>query len=139
MHGLGSSCTDFLHLGRDSLATILSNSGYDVYLANSRGVNNLKHKRLSKDSSEFWNFSVHELGIYDLPAKIDYILRKTKRKSLSYIGHSQAGTSLLIMLSMRPEYNRKLRDVHLLAPGAFLAHSPTSPFWIICRLVVREN
>lgn len=41
---------------------------------------------------------------------------KTNQKKLTYIGFSQGTTSFLVLASMRPEYNDKLLDVHLLAP-----------------------
>lgn len=39
----------------------------------------------------FWDFSWHEIGYYDLPAMIDYILKETGFTKLGYIGHSQVG------------------------------------------------
>lgn len=101
-------------------AYILADAGYDVWLGNARGTepsrthvhlkpNGLRQKR-------YWTFSWHEIGEVDLPAVIDHILSKTNQKKLSYVGHSQGTTALLVMASMRPEYNDKLLDVHLMAP-----------------------
>lgn len=64
--------------------------------------------------------SWHEIGVYDIPAIIDHILNTTNQKKLNYIGHSQGTTSFFVLASMRPEYNEKLLDVHLLAPVANL-------------------
>lgn len=36
---------------------------------------------------------------YDLPASIDFVLQRTKRKSLSYIGHSQGTTQMFAALA----------------------------------------
>ena len=44
------------------------------------------------------------------------MLNATNQKKLIYIGFSQGTTSFLAFASMRPEYNSKLLDVHLLAP-----------------------
>lgn len=108
-----------------SLAYVLADHGYDVWLANSRGnVYSRRHK--SKDpnswSGDFWNFSWYEMGIFDHPAIIDYILYKTGFPKLYYIGHSQGTTSLLVLLSERPEYNEKMYAASLMAPAAYFTH-----------------
>lgn len=40
----------------------------------------------------FLCYSFHELGIYDIPATIYFILEKTQQDELYYIGHSQGAT-----------------------------------------------
>lgn len=60
--------------------------------------------------------------MYDLPAMIDYVLKKTKSPGLHYIGHSQGWTTLMVMLSMMPERNQKLISAHGLAPVAYLGN-----------------
>lgn len=57
---------------------------------------------------KFWDFSWHEIGIFDIPASIDYILKYTNQTKLSYVGHSQGVTSFFVMLSELPEYNDKI-------------------------------
>lgn len=66
--------------------------------------------------------SWHEIGYYDLPAMIDYILKKTGHSQLYYIGHSQGTTSFYVMGSERPEYNAKIKAMINLAPVAFLSN-----------------
>lgn len=39
--------------------------------------------------------SWHDIGVYDVPAAIDYILELTNKKRLSYAGVSQGGAVLL--------------------------------------------
>lgn len=102
----------------------MADAGYDVWLGNARGTEpSRQHTRFDPEGStqkEYWNFSWHEIGVHDIKSIIDHILKKTAQKKLSYIGHSQGTTSFLVMTSMRPEYNDKLSDVHLLAPVANL-------------------
>lgn len=64
-------------------------------------------------------FSFHELGVYDLPATIDHVLKVTRREKLLYIGHSQGSTQFWVMTSVRPEYNEKVALAIGLAPAAF--------------------
>ena len=103
----------------------MSNNGYDVWLGNSRGNDHgLKHKRFNSTSKEFWDFSWNEIGYYDVPAMIDYVLDQTNSSKAFYVGHSQGCTVCMVMLSTRPEYNEKLFQTHLLAPAVFMKHFP---------------
>lgn len=67
--------------------------------------------------SYFWDFTWYEMGIYDNSAVIDYILRGTGNEKLYYVGHSQGTTTLMVLLSERPEYNEKIYAASLMAPG----------------------
>jgi len=97
-------------------------------MGNARGnTNSRKHTWMSPESRAFWEFSWHEIGLYDLPAMIDYVLAKTGQSATHYIGHSQGTTSFFVMGSMRPEYNNKIRSMHALAPVAFMSNL-FSPF-----------
>lgn len=60
---------------------------------------------------------------------IDYILNVTSQSSLFYIGYSQGGTVLMILLSTQPKYNSKIQTAILLAPVAFMSNIPCP----ICR------
>lgn len=76
----------------DFLGYVLSDLGYDVWMGNARGNRYSKnHTSLNSDYVEFWDFTFHEMGKYDLPANIDYILANTGYDQLHYIGHSQVG------------------------------------------------
>lgn len=126
MHGLMAASSDFVMTGpKIALAYYLADNGFDVWMGNARGnKHSTNHTRLSADSREFWTFSWHEIGFYDLPAMIDFVLAATGALKTFYVGHSQGTTSLLVFLSMHPEYNRKITQAHLLTPAAFMAHLP---------------
>ncbi|XP_033217101.1 lipase 3-like [Belonocnema kinseyi] len=134
-HGLLSSSADWVLLGpQKALAYLLVDQGYDVWLVNVRGNSYSQfHKKWNVKDREFWDFSFHEIALYDVPAMIDYILEKTKQSSLHYIGYSQGTTSFYAMVSEKPEYNAKVRSMISLAPIAFLANQK-SP---LLKLVVR--
>ncbi|XP_011705273.1 PREDICTED: lipase 1-like, partial [Wasmannia auropunctata] len=89
-HGLLCNSALWVISGKDKgLAFILANQGYDVWLGNFRGnVYSRTHVSLSPSDSKFWNFSFHEMGIYDLPATISYIKDTTSQPLYSYIGLS---------------------------------------------------
>ncbi|KAG5668710.1 hypothetical protein PVAND_016639 [Polypedilum vanderplanki] len=125
VHGICCTSSEFLSSKRTSLAIFLFENGFDVFLGNVRGNKYSKsHKNLNHENKEFWNFSLHELGIFDLAAFIDFILKFTKNKKLFYIGHSQGATIPLILLSSKPEYNEKIYQLHLSAPAPFMSHFP---------------
>lgn len=79
------------------------------------------------DAKEFWDFSWHELGVYDLPSMIDYILETTNENSLLCAGHSQGTTAFYVMASEMPSYNAKIKVQFSLSPIAYMCHM-TSPF-----------
>lgn len=120
-HGLGTTSDSFQILEDDSLAFTLQQEGYDVWLGNTRGNSfSERHATLSTHTTEFWDFSYHEIGLYDVANTINYILEKTDQKSMRYIGFSQGATALLVLLSLKPEYNEKIEQAHLISPGVYL-------------------
>ncbi|XP_066249785.1 lipase 3-like isoform X1 [Euwallacea similis] len=129
-HGMGGSGENFVFIGPpDALAFYLADRGYDVWIFNARGTHySRKHRSLNpnRDRKKYWNFSWHEIGVYDLPATINYIQKETGVDSIFYVGHSQGTTILFVMLSQLPEMNEKIRVGAMLAPSAFhwLTHSP---------------
>ncbi|KAI5646483.1 alpha/beta hydrolase fold domain-containing protein [Phthorimaea operculella] len=121
-HGIGDSSDSWLVLGpANSLAYLLSDAGYDVWLYNARGNKYSKRHTRNLTSKRYWNFSYEEMGSQDLPACIDYILRSTSRQELAYVGFSQGTTIFFVMCSMRPEYNDKIKHAILLAPVAWVS------------------
>jgi pimeloyl-ACP methyl ester carboxylesterase len=85
---------------------------------------------------EFWVSlsSWHEIGMYDLPAMVDYVLRVTGHSDLHFVGHSMGATIAVVMLSERPQYNDKLKITILLAPVIKLEHNTSifrhsAPLW----------
>lgn len=57
------------------------------------------------------------MGMYDIPAFVDYILAHTKALDLHLVGHSMASTAALVTLSERPEYNAKIRLASFMSPA----------------------
>ncbi|KFQ25747.1 Lipase member M, partial [Mesitornis unicolor] len=117
-HGfLGEGSNWVENLANNSLGFILADSGYDVWLGNSRGTSwSQRHQHLSADQDEFWDFSFHEMAMYDLPAMIDFVLQKTGQQQIYYTGHSQGSTIAFIAFSSMPELARKIKMFFALAP-----------------------
>ncbi|XP_052028492.1 gastric triacylglycerol lipase isoform X3 [Apodemus sylvaticus] len=128
-HGLIASATNWItNLPNNSLAFILADAGYDVWLGNSRG-NTWSRKNIyySPDSVEFWAFSFDEMAKYDLPATIDFIVQKTGQEKIHYVGHSQGTTIGFIAFSTNPALAKKIKTFYALAPVATVKYTQ-SPF-----------
>ncbi|XP_063826002.1 lipase 1-like [Ostrinia nubilalis] len=125
VHGVLDSADTFVIRGNDSVALNLAEAGYDVWIANCRGNKySRRHVKLSPDLDKaFWDYSLHEMGIYDLPATIDFILEKTGKAKLSAIGHSEGNTIFYVLGSLMPEYNEKVSVMIALGPIAYFHHA----------------
>ena len=103
---------------KDSLAFMLVDAGFDVYLANSRGNRySREHVSIKPNDPQFWKWSWQEIAKYDLPATINAVLEKSEQRNLYYIGHSQGTLIMFAHLSeCYPEEARKIRCFFALAP-----------------------
>ncbi|EDW12722.1 lipase 3 isoform X1 [Drosophila mojavensis] len=130
MHGILDTSATWVLMGpKSGLGYMLSDLGYDVWMGNSRGNRYSKnHTSLNSDYQEFWDFTFHEMGKYDLPANIDYILSKTGYEQLHYIGHSQGTAIFWVLCSEQPAYSQKITSMHALAPIAYI-HDMKSPLF----------
>jgi lysosomal acid lipase/cholesteryl ester hydrolase len=119
-HGLLTNSELFL-LGETTskcLPFILVDNGYDVWLGNNRGNKySRKHLILSSTDEKFWNYSLDEFAMFDIPNTIDYILKITQRKNLSYIGFSQGSAQCLAALSLNHDLNQKINVFIGLSPA----------------------
>ncbi|XP_050293418.1 lipase 1-like [Anthonomus grandis grandis] len=138
-HGMGGSAENFIYLGPpDALAFYLADRGYDVWLFNARGTaHSRSHRSLNpiRDRKKFWNFSWHQIGVYDLPATINYILKVTGTSKIFYSGHSQGTTILFVMLSELPEMNEKIMAGAMLASSAHLSFTQSPYISIATKLL----
>nr|XP_056705246.1 lipase member M-like [Euleptes europaea] len=106
------------NLPSNSLGFILADAGYDVWIGNNRGNSwSRRHQYLTIDEQEFWNFSFHEMGIFDLSAMIDFILQKTGQRQIYYVGHSQGSSIGFVAFSELPQLAEKIKIFFALAPS----------------------
>ncbi|ROT37623.1 alpha/beta-hydrolase [Sodiomyces alkalinus F11] len=100
------------------LPFVLVEKGYDVWLGNNRGNKYSKKSiKYSPTSVEFWNFSMDEFALHDIPDSISYILETTGQESLSYIGFSQGTAQAFAALAIHPKLNDKVNVFIALAPA----------------------
>ncbi|XP_032101542.1 lipase member K [Sapajus apella] len=140
-HGLIASASNWIcNLPNNSLAFLLADSGYDVWLGNSRGNTwSRKHLKLSPKSPEYWAFSLDEMAKYDLSATINFIIEKTGQKQLYYVGHSQGTTIAFIAFSTNPELAKRIKIFFALAPVVTVKYtrSPMKKLTTLSRQVVK--
>ncbi|XP_058808641.1 lipase 3-like [Phymastichus coffea] len=122
-HGYSATSFDWVILGKKKgLAFLLAKEGYDVWLPNARGgIFSLCHVNYTSSEYSFWDFSFHEVGMYDLPAVITYI-SKIIDSDIYFVGHSMGTTSFYIMGVRQPETASKVKAMYSLAPVAYMNH-----------------
>ncbi|XP_025831745.1 lipase 3-like [Agrilus planipennis] len=136
-HGLIATSANFATQSRNvSMAFILSDAGYDIWMGNYRGTTySQEHVRLTVRDNEYWNHSLDHLGLMDIPAMLNKIAEVTGKKGETIvIGHSLGTTISMIYASARPEEARRnIKFMVLLAPAATLTNM-ISPFRILAPL-----
>lgn len=104
-----------------------ANQGFDVWLGNMRGNDYSKeHETLSPEDDAFWDYSFHEMAVYDLPAAFQYIHDQT-HQMINYIGHSQGTMVMHIALALKdPIVAKYLQNYAGLASVAFIDHQEST-------------
>ncbi|CAG9793140.1 unnamed protein product [Diatraea saccharalis] len=137
MHGLLLSSDVWLDAGTDNgLAYLIANACFDLWVGNCRGnYYSRRHETLDPDTdAKFWHFSVDEIGHYDVPAMVDYVLDYTGAEKLNYVGYSQGASTFFIMCSERPEYCNKINKMISLAPASRQFNTALNPYRLLLRL-----
>lgn len=142
-HGLMTNSELFI-LGSKkerSLPFLLVDLGYDVWLGNNRGNKySRKHLKYSVSDHQFWNFSLDEFALYDVPDTVDYILSHYQQGSkLTYVGFSQGCSQLFASLSLKPELNHKLNLFVALSPAVIPNNLKHPVFKIIVLQTAQDN
>lgn len=102
----------------DNLPFRLCELGYDVFMGNNRGNKySNKHEKYNCDQKEFWDFSIDEFAMYDIPASVEYILKLKNIPNLTYIGFSQGCSQILSSISINIDLNEKIEKLILIAPA----------------------
>lgn len=111
VHGLDESAHGWIiNDAERSLALVLADRGYDVWLLNNRGtIYSRLHMEHKIDSKEMWDFSFQELAEHDVVASINLITRKTDGKQIIAIGHSQ-GAAQIVAAMADPKISALVQD-----------------------------
>ncbi|WVQ82841.1 hypothetical protein IAT38_004974 [Cryptococcus sp. DSM 104549] len=138
LHGLFQSSGSFVTSEDRSLAFWLAKQGkYQVYLGNTRGVFDMGHRNFSRNDPRFWDWTIRELAMYDLPALVEHVCRETGYDKIAFIGHSQGNGLAFISLSlgMCPSLGKKLSVFIALAPAVYAGPLTTGfPFTALNKM-----
>ncbi|GLV35301.1 uncharacterized protein CBL_01549 [Carabus blaptoides fortunei] len=144
-HGIFVSCSVYVINGNESIAFMLADNGYDVWLGNSRGSAYGKgHIKFSLNDDKYWNFSYHEMGIYDLPNTLDLVNNITGRNDVIYVGQSMGTNLPYVYAADFPEHaKQRMKLIVNLAPTVFLVGLRTpsiivTPFWQLILSLSRK-
>ncbi|VEU21391.1 DEKNAAC102571 [Brettanomyces naardenensis] len=122
IHGLLQSSGSFISGGYKSLAYLLIQNGYDVWLGNNRCGFHPQHVEYNDFDPKMWDWDLTEMCKFDLTCMIDQILKITQYQGkISLLGHSQ-GTAEITMLLAREYhigYEDKIDKCVLLAPAVY--------------------
>ncbi|KAL7665839.1 AB-hydrolase lipase domain-containing protein [[Candida] zeylanoides] len=111
-HGLLTNSELFL-LGSEknkNLPYLLVDLGYEVWLGNNRGNKySRKHLKLSVSDKRYWNYSLDEFALYDIPDTLRYIQTYYSHGTkIMYVGFSQGCSQLFASLSLNPHLNQSI-------------------------------
>lgn len=76
-----------------------------------------------------------EMGKHDIPAVLNFILAKTGRDKLIYIGYSMGCSMFFVAMSTHPELKAKIELMVGLAPAVSLAHMISPAIRLIAPFV----
>ncbi|XP_057506263.1 triacylglycerol lipase 2-like [Actinidia eriantha] len=129
--------TWLLNSSDESLAFILADSGFDVWISNIRGTRfSRRHVTLDPRNSEFWNWTWDDLVTHDLSSVIDFVFKQTGQK-MDYVGHSM-GTLITQTSFLEGRQKDKMRSAALLNPIAYLSHMTTALGDVAAKAFVRD-
>ena len=108
-HGLLDTAFTWLILEDKSIAKLLCDEGYKVYLPNMRG-NQFSKSHYDYDSSlnsKYWEFSFDEMAQYDLPSIVNLIKKRDGVEKIDYMGHSQGTLIFFLAYMNNPDFMEK--------------------------------
>jgi hypothetical protein len=85
-----------LNPGEESLAFLLANAGYEVWIGNTRStIYTFGHVLYQRQQKEFWNWNWDDLVSKDLPSML-YAVYNHTQQPLFYVGYSQVRACCII-------------------------------------------
>ena len=99
VHGMVEDGRIFYHKSGKGLACYLASQGFDVYVADLRGIG-LSTPKIDRLSEHGQTETIRD----DIPELIDFVLEKSTHKKLHLVAHSWGGVNSSSALLRKPEY-----------------------------------
>lgn len=72
---------------------------------------------------QYFDYSYHEMGIYDLPALFQMVIETSGQRRVNYVGHSQGTTQMLVgMMGKEAFFRNYLDKCVFIAPVMYTHH-----------------
>jgi pimeloyl-ACP methyl ester carboxylesterase len=118
VHGMAANHYNWDYRREVSLAAVLQDQGWDVWVPDMRGdPNSVPPNKKAKRT-----FSFDDYASKDLPAAVDAVLELTDKDALYWVGHSMGGILLYTALSTFPE--KILAGVAISSPARLTVQRP---------------
>ncbi|RZC42363.1 Abhydro lipase domain containing protein, partial [Asbolus verrucosus] len=127
-HSIATYSHIYVWQGNNSLALVLWHNGYDVWLANHRGTSySDKHVNMTSSDYRYWDFSFHEIGLYDVSSEVKFIREKSNGMKIIFMGHSLGSAAGLVYASLKSnEAAAYLKSMILLATSCYFEHTTSA-------------
>ncbi|KAL3669030.1 hypothetical protein V7S43_006315 [Phytophthora oleae] len=134
-HGLlDSSFSWVCNFRNQSLAFVLADAGYDVWLGNNRGnTYSTGHVKYTTEDDAFWDFSWEDMGRFDLPAMLNYVRETSGQDTVALVGHSEGTTQALVAFSEDQALAQTVSYFAALAPVAWLGNTKAKALQFLAK------
>lgn len=120
----------------------LHNAGYDIWMTNTRGNTYSRNHTtldpgLNKSGKKFWNFTFAEMGRFDVPANIKYILAHTGKADLTFIGWSQGTSQFFVAMTdekVKPYVDRAVNLFVAISPVTWMKYQSSKLLTVLTKL-----
>ncbi|KAG1685156.1 hypothetical protein DVH05_009703 [Phytophthora capsici] len=135
-HGLlDSSFSWVCNFRNQSLAFVLADAGYDVWLGNNRGnTYSTGHVKYTTEDDAFWDFSWEDMGRFDLPAMLNYVRNTSNQDTVAFVGHSEGTTQAFVAFSEDQELAQTVSYFAALAPVAWLGNTKAKALQFLTKV-----
>ncbi|KAG6614632.1 putative triacylglycerol lipase [Phytophthora cinnamomi] len=135
-HGLlDSSFSWVCNFRNQSLAFVLADAGYDVWLGNNRGnTYSDHHVKYTTEDDEFWDFSWQDMGRFDLPAMLNHVVQVSGQDTVALVGHSEGTTQAFVAFSENQTLAQSVSYFAALAPVAWLSNTKAKALKFVAKI-----
>ncbi|KAJ4462706.1 putative Gastric triacylglycerol lipase [Paratrimastix pyriformis] len=140
----GVMCSSYITVIADQAFPYdLAKQGYDIWIHNARGTtDSRRHVKWSPKDKEFWQWSLENIGMVDVPAVVEFVLQQMGERSLSaVIAHSEGTAEAFMALTSSPRaanVSTMVQRYISLNPTVFMHHVSNPLFQALATIKLPE-